>query len=189
MAIIHSVLHSHLYLSYPLSSTNNLTMATSSLLQTALQNLHVSQQIHQQSHTPHPPSSPGSTSSRLSSPGGTPPMSDWEADEDELIAVGRGTRPATPVGGRGGTKLPGILGGKSKDPVSSLARQRVVDEADKLAQLRTLPTHLAVRIFLMIDIRSLARCDRVCKRWHKSSTLNYGEQLGRFCSIYTAKWA
>ncbi|OXC71155.1 hypothetical protein AYX13_00021 [Cryptococcus neoformans] len=130
-------------------------MATSSLLQTALQNLHVSQQIHQQSHTPHPPSSPGSTSSRLSSTGGTPPMSDWEADEDELIAVGKGTRPVTPVGGRGSAKPPSILGGKSKDP------------------LRTLPTHLAVRIFLTLDIRSLARCDRVCKRWHKSSTLNY----------------
>jgi hypothetical protein len=30
-----------------------------------------------------------------------------------------------------------------------------------------------VRVFLQLDIRSLARCDRVCKRWHKSSTLNY----------------
>ncbi|KIR30133.1 hypothetical protein I307_00210 [Cryptococcus deuterogattii 99/473] len=91
-------------------------MATSSLLQTALQNLHVSQQIHQQSHTPHPPSSPGSTSSRLSSAGGTPPVSDWETDDDEIITVGKGTRPATPVGGRGGAKLSSVLGEKSRDP-------------------------------------------------------------------------
>lgn len=46
-------------------------------------------------------------------------MSDWETGEDELIAVGKGTRPVTPVGGRGGAKPPSILGGKSKDPVSS----------------------------------------------------------------------
>lgn len=46
--------------------------------------------------------------------------------------------------------------------------------ADSL-QLRLLPTHIAVRIFIQLDIRSLARCDRVCKRWQKSSTLNYGE--------------
>lgn len=43
------------------------------------------------------------------------------------------------------------------------------------SQLRTFPTHVAVRIFLQLDIRSLARCDRVCKRWNKSSTLNYSE--------------
>jgi len=41
--------------------------------------------------------------------------------------------------------------------------------------LRTLPTHIAVRIFLQLDVKALARCDRVCKRWRKSSTLNYGE--------------
>jgi hypothetical protein len=44
-------------------------------------------------------------------------------------------------------------------------------------QLRNFPTHVAVRIFLQLDIRSLARCDRVCKRWNKSSTLNYSEWL------------
>ncbi|TYJ54911.1 hypothetical protein B9479_004419 [Cryptococcus floricola] len=130
-------------------------MANSSLLQTALQNLHVSQQIHQQSHTPNPPSSPGSTSSRLSSGANTPPFSDYDTDEDELVAVGKGTRPVTPTGGKFGGRLPSLLGGKSRDP------------------LRVLPTHLSVRIFLMLDIRALARCDRVCKRWHRSSTLNY----------------
>jgi len=28
---------------------------------------------------------------------------------------------------------------------------------------------------LQLDVKALARCDRVCKRWRKSSTLNYGE--------------
>ncbi|WVR03553.1 hypothetical protein IAU60_000545 [Kwoniella sp. DSM 27419] len=139
-------------------------MSTSSLLHTALQNLHVSQQVHQQSHTPRAPSSPGSTSRDLdtvSSRGGSPvPWSDGEGetDDDEFIDVGKGTRPATPTG-KGlqlGQRLPSALGGKnSKDP------------------LRTLPTHIAVRIFLQLDIRALARCNRVCKRWRKSSTLNY----------------
>lgn len=32
-----------------------------------------------------------------------------------------------------------------------------------------------MRVFLQLDVKALARCDRVCKRWHKSSTLNYGE--------------
>nr|ODN88730.1 hypothetical protein L203_02744 [Cryptococcus depauperatus CBS 7841] len=130
-------------------------MTTSSLLHTALQNLHVSQQIHQQSHTPQPPSSPGSTSSRISSTVETPPLSDNETDDDELVLVGKGTRPTTPVGTRSGARQPSALTGKSRDP------------------LRAMPTHLTVRVFLMLDIPSLARCDRVCKRWHKSSTLNY----------------
>ncbi|WVF65976.1 hypothetical protein IAT40_000714 [Kwoniella sp. CBS 6097] len=145
-------------------------MSTSSLLHTALQNLHVSQQVHQQSHTPHPPGSPGSSSKHelesVSSRGGSPiPWSDGEGDgftddEQEMIGVGKGTRPGTPTGsGKGqvlGQRLPSALGGKnSKDP------------------LRVLPTHIAVRVFLQLDIRALARCNRVSKRWRKSSTLNY----------------
>ncbi|WVQ62592.1 uncharacterized protein L199_000734 [Kwoniella botswanensis] len=136
-------------------------MSTSSLLHTALQNLHVSQQMHQQSHTPKPPSSPGSTYHELdSSRGGSPvPFSDGETDDEELVEVGKGTRPSTPTTGKGlqlGQRLPSSLGGKNtRDP------------------LRTLPTHIAVRIFIQLDVRALARCDRVCKRWHKSSTLNY----------------
>ncbi|WVQ80274.1 hypothetical protein IAT38_002379 [Cryptococcus sp. DSM 104549] len=136
-------------------------MTTTSLLQTALQNLHVSQQALQPSHTPQPPSSPGSSRYDLesaSSQGGSPPLSDHETDDDEMISVGKGTRPGTPVGAKGmvlGQRLASGLGGKTKDP------------------LRTLPTHLSVRVFLVLDVRSLARCDRVCKRWRKSSTLNY----------------
>ncbi|WRT63752.1 uncharacterized protein IL334_000677 [Kwoniella shivajii] len=134
-------------------------MSTSSLLHTALQNLHVSQQQqHLQSFTPQAPSSPGSTNgSRDNSP---IPFSDDETDDDdELVNVGKGTRPSTPTTTKGlmlGQRLPSNLGGKNAvDP------------------LRTLPTHIAVRVLIQLDVRSLARCDRVCKRWHKSSTMNY----------------
>ncbi|WWC85906.1 uncharacterized protein L201_000776 [Kwoniella dendrophila CBS 6074] len=143
-------------------------MSTSSLLHTALQNLHVSQQLHNQSHTPKAPSSPGSLSHHDQETDDNYSENENESqggdftDEEELIAVGKGTRPSTPTatstkaGLQLGGRLPSSLGGKNtKDP------------------LRTLPTHISVRIFIQLDVRALARCDRVCKRWHKSSTLNY----------------
>lgn len=49
--------------------------------------------------------------------------------------------------------------------------------------LRALPSSVAVRIFLQLDVRSLARCDRVCKRWRKSATLNYGECLSYLWAV------
>lgn len=82
---------------------------------------------------------------------------DTSDDDDEIVDVV--TRPGTPMGGKTRGAVSG--GGKSvsanntKDPI------------------RILPTVILVRIFLQLDIRSLARCDRVCKRWHKSSNLNY----------------
>ena len=43
-----------------------------------------------------------------------------------------------------------------------------------------------------MDIRSLARCERVCKRWQKSSTLNYGVYVPQLSSstvlISTLVW-
>jgi hypothetical protein len=42
-----------------------------------------------------------------------------------------------------------------------------------------------LRVFLQLDIKSLARCDRVCKRWRKSQTLNYSKHsLPRYSSSY-----
>lgn len=102
-------------------------MTTTSLLQTALQNLHVSQQLREQvgSHTPKAASSRGDPASPASGQL-TPPLSpssgEEEEDEDELIKVGKGTAPGTPVPGKGmvlGQRL-SKLGGKvvEKDPVS-----------------------------------------------------------------------
>ncbi|EIW68144.1 hypothetical protein TREMEDRAFT_69593 [Tremella mesenterica DSM 1558] len=107
---------------------------SSTLLHTALQNLHVSQR---KESLLRPSSEPGMR---------RPPV--VIVEDDELVHVGGMTRPGTPRGER-------VEKTRVKDP------------------LRTLPTHLAVRVFLQLDIKSLARCDRVCKRWHKSSTLNY----------------
>jgi hypothetical protein len=100
-------------------------MSTTSLLQTALQNLHVSQQQREQSHTPRPPSSRGDPSSLPSSRGETPPESGGEEDDDEvLVTVGKGTAPGTPVHGRGmvlGQRLSG-LSPKGRDPVRERPR-------------------------------------------------------------------
>ena len=99
-------------------------MSTTSLLQTALQNLHVSQQAREQSVTPGPPSSNGS-----------PPLKDdlslsdtgegdggETSDEETIVKVGRGTAVSTPTTGQKGLqlgqRLPSALGGKTKDPVS-----------------------------------------------------------------------
>lgn len=85
---------------------------TTSLLHTALQNLHVAQQVALPSHTPRPPSSVGSSRRRSGD-------SDEDDDANEFVRVGRGTAPGTPIPGR-----PGMLLGQriqslnSKDPVS-----------------------------------------------------------------------
>lgn len=105
-----------------------MTTTSTSLLQTALQNLHVSQQVHQPSHTPRPPSSRGGNDSS-SSRGGSSPSSGGEEDDDELVRVGQDTRPATPLPGQKGLvlgqKVPSGLGGKGKDPVSGIPDEAI----------------------------------------------------------------
>jgi len=104
-------------------------MTTSSLLQTALQNLHVSQQMREQvgSNTPKAPSSasdPGSPASGLV----TPPLSESEDEDDDnvMVKVGKGTAPGTPVPGQKGMvlgqRLSGLGGARTreKDPVGLL---------------------------------------------------------------------
>jgi len=95
-------------------------MSTTSLLQTALQNLHVSQQMRDQSHTPRAPSSRGDGGSLGDSP---PVSSGEEEDEDDevMVKVGKDTAPGTPVPGQKGMQLGqrlSMLGNKTKDPVS-----------------------------------------------------------------------
>lgn len=40
--------------------------------------------------------------------------------------------------------------------------------------LRALPTEINQRIFARLSIKALARCSRVCRKWNKSQSLNYG---------------
>ena len=40
--------------------------------------------------------------------------------------------------------------------------------------LKVFPTHLSQRIFGLLDIQDLAKCARVCKKWHSSQSINYG---------------
>lgn len=101
--------------------------------------------------SPSAPGTPRSDGSQVDSRG----ESEDEGSEDALVGVGNDTRPGTPLAGKGLTLGMRAKKDRGKDP------------------LRNLPTHLAVRVFLQLDIRSLARCNRVCKRWQKSSTLNY----------------
>lgn len=100
-------------------------MTTTSLLHTALQNLHVSQQMRDQSCTPQPLSMP--TSPRMSDKELSSNNSSEAEDEDELVNVGKGTAPGTPVPGQKGLtlgqRLPSSLGAKTKDPVGTSSLQ------------------------------------------------------------------
>lgn len=89
---------------------------TTSLLHTALQNLHVAQQVAHPSHTPRPPSSVGSSRR------GGRSVSDEEDDDNEYVAVGRGTAPGTPIAGKGMVLGQRIKKVGSKDPVSELEK-------------------------------------------------------------------
>jgi len=88
---------------------------TTSLLHTALQNLHVAQQVAHPSHTPRPPSSVGSSKFRLS---GASSNGEEEEDDNEIVKVGLGTAPGTPIPGRGMVLGQRIKNLNSKDPVS-----------------------------------------------------------------------
>jgi hypothetical protein len=85
---------------------------TTSLLHTALQNLHVAQQVAHPSHTPRPASS---VDSGRSSRAGSRMASDDE--DDELVTVGKGTAPGTPIPGKGQV-LGQRIKNASNDPVS-----------------------------------------------------------------------
>ena len=95
-----------------------MTTTSTSLLQTALQNLHVSQQLQRPSRPASTHAGNDSSSSRDVSSA----SSGGEEDEDELVIVGQDTRSATPMLGQKGLvlgqRLPASHGGKAKDPVS-----------------------------------------------------------------------
>lgn len=83
---------------------------TTSLLHTALQNLHVAQQVAHPSHTPRPPSSASSSRRRSAE--------SEDDDDNELVTVGFGTAPGTPIPGKGMVLGQRIKTLNSKDPVS-----------------------------------------------------------------------
>lgn len=127
----------------------------SSLLQTAIQNLHVSQQAKdRQARTSSDYGSPQSDRLELESE---------DEEGDEFVNVGQGTRPPT----RPASPKPKKLGLRE---VSRLSESDGETSTDPLVRL---PTLLAVRVLLQLDIKTLARCERVCKKWKKSSTLNH----------------
>ena len=75
------------------------------------------------------------------------------------------SRPSSPTRmGANKRKVPGPL-------ILSKSKERSLDP------LRALPTDISQRIFGMLSIGDLARCARVCKKWSKSQTLNYGKHL------------
>ena len=82
------------------------------------------------------------------------------------------SRPSSPTRmGANKRKVPGPL-------ILSKSKERSLDP------LRALPTDISQRIFGMLSIGDLARCARVCKKWSKSQTLNYGKHLS-FCPFYS----
>ncbi|KAJ9111200.1 hypothetical protein QFC20_002694 [Naganishia adeliensis] len=134
----------------------------SSLLHTAINNRQAAA---------HPRDSPGKKLAKLSlasdedtdeGNGDFPETYDEDEDDDEMVDLQ--TRPGTPV--PGGVKSVGMSSGSGLRSLSG----KLTTSRDPL---RILPSALAVRVFLQLDIKSLARCNRVCKRWRKSSTLNY----------------
>lgn len=80
---------------------------------------------------------------------------DSDDDDDELVDLA--TRPSTPVFG-------------TKEGSNVDRPGRFISARDPI---RILPSQVMLKVFLQLDIKSLARCDRVCKRWKKSQTLNY----------------
>jgi hypothetical protein len=91
-------------------------MSTASLLHTALQNLHVAQQVAHPSHTPRPPSSVGSSSHKFALSASS--SGDEDDDDQEFVRVGQGTAPGTPIPGRGMVLAQRIRNLQSNDPVS-----------------------------------------------------------------------
>jgi hypothetical protein len=74
------------------------------------------------------------------------------------------SRPAT----RPGSPSPGAV---SRSGVGKPPNYRTRSDP-----LKAFPTHLSQRIFGFLDISDLAKCARVCKKWHLSQSINYGKR-------------
>jgi len=92
---------------------------------------------------------------------------DSDNSDDELVNVMSmpGTpslsRPAT----RPGSPSPGVA---SRSSMSKPPNHRAHSDP-----LKAFPTHLSQRIFGFLGISDLAKCARVCRKWHSSQSINY----------------
>ena len=78
------------------------------------------------------------------------------------------SRPSSPTRmGASKRKAPGPL--LMNVSVSAITKDKSRDP------LRRFPTEVSQRVFRELPIKDLAKCARVCRKWAKSQTINYGE--------------
>lgn len=89
-------------------------------------------------------------------------------DDNELISVR--TAPPTP---RSGSRA----GSRSTSPTRKgriSRQQKELEKASSIDPLKRFPNEISSKIFTQITtVQDLLACQRVCKRWRKSATLNY----------------
>jgi len=94
-----------------------------------------------------------------------PPSSD---SDDELVGVH--SNPGTPARSRPNSRPVSPTKGASKRPAPGPLHLKKSSQTDPL---KAFPTELGQRIFRLLEIRDLAICARVSKKWNRSQTLNY----------------
>jgi len=94
--------------------------------------------------------------------------SDSDNSEDELINVA--SVPGTPPYSRPATRPTSPSSGL---PARSSNLYRPATRRSRTDPLRALPTELSQRVFSLLDIKDLAVCARVSKKWSTSQSINY----------------
>lgn len=79
--------------------------------------------------------------------------------------------PGTPSRSRPTSRPPSPTRGASKRPVPG---PLLLEKSKSTDPLKAFPTELGQRIFGLLNVRELARCSRVSKKWNRSQTINYG---------------
>lgn len=112
-----------------------------------------------------------------------------DSEDDDTAYTPVHTRPGTPTalshgarrsglgpGGRGsGSSRTGTPSGSRSSSPTRLARKRALEEQERKTSkdpLRRFDNTVSSRIFRELDVTSLARCLRVCRRWHRSATIS-----------------
>jgi len=99
------------------------------------------------------------------------PLSDAGSEsEDEIVEVRTPltSRPASRAGSRSTSPT-------RRSAVSQRRKEKDLEKLSSLDPLRRLPNEISSRIFVLLssDIHDLVACQRVCKKWAKSQTLNW----------------